>query len=160
MTSIKKLKYKYFRLIIKWRRWRTSINDKMVAERSKLTAYEEKALRLWKILLKDEDTKMSYNTFGVRQIEKKNIFMKLQPGGNNDCIMTLIDITTERRSLYEIHIPQSHADVIIDHFDYELEKRMKKAEINKRIIIETDIDNLLEQEEKMVLEKIAKKINT
>jgi hypothetical protein len=132
----------------------------MVAERSKLTAYEEKALRLWKILLKDEDTKMSYNTFGVRQIEKKNIFMKLQPGGNNDCIMTLIDITTERRSLYEIHIPQSHADVIIDYFDYELEKRMKKAEINKRIIIETDIDNLLEQEEKMVLEKIAKKINT
>jgi hypothetical protein len=36
---------------------------------------------------------------------------------------------------------------------------MKRAENNKRIIIETDIDNLLEQEEKLVLEKMAAKIN-
>ena len=47
----------------------------MVAEKSKLTPYEEKAIRLWKILLRDEDTKMSYNTYGVRQIEKNNVFI-------------------------------------------------------------------------------------
>jgi hypothetical protein len=160
MTSIKKVKYKYLRLRIKWRNWRRSVGDKMVSERSKITAYEEKALRLWKLLLRDEDTKMSFNTYGVRQIEKKNVFMKLQAGGSStDCIMTLIDITSERRSLYEIHIPTSHAEIICDQFDYELEKRMKKAENNKRILIETDIDNLLEQEEKLVLEKMAAKIN-
>jgi hypothetical protein len=160
MTNIKRVKYKYLRLRIKWRNWRRSVGDKMVAERSKLTPYEEKALRLWKLLLKDDETKMSFNTFGVRQIEKKNVFMKLQPGGNNDCIMTLIDITTERRSLYEIHIPISHAEIICDQFDYELERRMKKSENNKRILIETDIDNLLEEEERVILNKIAKKINT
>jgi hypothetical protein len=160
MRNIRKVKYKYLRLRIKWRNWRSSVGDKMLAERSKLTPYEEKALRLWKILLRDEETKMSFNAFGVRQIEKRNIFMKLQPGGGNDCIMTLIDITTERRSLYEIHIPLSHAEVISDQFDHELEKRMRKAETNKRILIETDIDNLLEEEERVILSKIAKKINT
>lgn len=160
MTSIKRVKYKYLRLRIKWRNWRGSVGDKMLSERSKLTPYEEKALRLWKILLKDEDTKMSFNTFGVRQIEKRNIFMKLQQSGGNDCIMTLIDITTERRSLYEIHIPLSHAEVISEQFDNILEKRMRKAETNKRILIETDIDNLLEEEEKVILSKIAQKINT
>ena len=106
MTSIKKMKYKYLRLRIKWRNWRRSVGDKMVAERSKITPYEEKAIRLWKLLLRDEDTKMSFNTYGIRQIEKNNVFMKLQVNGaSTDCIMTLIDITTERRSLYEIHIP-------------------------------------------------------
>jgi len=159
MTSIKKVKYKYLRLRIKWRNWRRSIGDKMIAERSKITAYEEKALRLWKLLLKDEDTKMSFNTYGVRQIEKNNVFMKLQAGSGTDCIMTLIDITTERRSLYEIHIPTSHAEIICDQFDSELERRMKRSENNKRILIETDIDILLEQEEKLVLEKMAAKIN-
>ena len=160
MTNIKKVKYKYLRLRIKWRNWRRSVGDKMVAERSKITPYEEKALRLWKLLLRDEDTKMSFNTFGVRQIEKNNVFMKLQSGfSSTDCLMTLIDITSERRSLYEIHVPSSHAEIISEQFDYELEKRMKRAELNKRIIIETDIDNLLEQEEKLVLEKMAAKIN-
>jgi hypothetical protein len=161
MTNIKRVKYKYLRLRIKWRNWRRSVGDKMVAERSKITAYEEKALRLWKLLLRDEDTKMSFNTYGVRQIEKNNVFMKLQSNGSNtDCIMTLIDITTERRSLYEIHIPSSYAEIISDQFDYELERRMKRAENNKRILIETDIDNLLEQEEKLILNRIAKKITT
>ena len=78
MTNIKKLKYKYLRLRVKWRNFRNSIDDKMVAEKSKLTPYEEKAIRLWKILLRDEDTKMSYNTYGVRQIEKNNVFMTFQ----------------------------------------------------------------------------------
>ena len=160
MNSFKKFKYKYLRLRIKCRNWRRSVGDKMIAERSKITPYEEKALRLWKLLLRDEDTKMSFNTYGVRQIEKKNVFMKLQSGGSStDCIMTLIDITSERRSLYEIHVPSSHAEIICDQFDYELERRMKRSENNKRILIETDIDILLEQEEKLVLEKLAAKIN-
>jgi hypothetical protein len=156
MTNIKKVKYKYLRLRIKWRNWRRSFGDKMIAEKSKLTPYEEKAIRLWKILLKDEDTKMSFNTLGVRQIEKSNVFMTFQSGYNSEYIMTLIDITDDRRSLYELHIPPRHADIVLDHFDYELEKRMKRAELNKREIIETDIDKLLEQEEKLLLNRIKK----
>lgn len=156
MKFIRKIKYKYLRLLIVWRNWRRSVGDKMVVERSKLTPYEEKALKLWKLLLKDDDTKMSFNPFGVRQVEKKNVFMKLQPASDG-CIMTLIDITSDRRSLYEMHIPISHAEVICDYFDKELDKRMKKSENNKRYIIETEIDSLIEQEEKLVYEKLSKK---
>lgn len=156
MTGIKKAKYKYLRLRVQWRNWRSSLGEKMIAEKSKLTPYEEKAIRLWKILIRDTDTKMSYNTTGVRQIEKNNVFMTLQESGNSDHIMTLIDITNDRRSLYELHIPMKHADIASDHFDYELDKRMKKVENSKRKIIETDIDKLLEQEEKLLLDRMKK----
>lgn len=156
MNIFKKFKYKYLRLRIKWRNLRSSVGDKMLAEKSKLTPYEEKAIRLWKILLRDEDTKMSFNNHGVRQIEKNNVFITFQESGSSDYIMTILDITDERRSLYELHIPLRQADIVSDHFDYELDKRMKKAETNKRAIIETDIDKLLEQEEKILLSKLKK----
>lgn len=155
MKISRKLKYKYIRAIIRWRKWKQSFGDKMIPD-SSVTPYEEKAMRLWKIVVKDENTKLSYNTLGVRQVEKSNMFMILQPGYNSDCIMTLIDVTDDRRSLYELRIPSKYAEEVTDHFDYELERRMKKAENNKRSIIETDIDKLLEQEEKRIAEKLKK----
>lgn len=155
MATKYRLKYKIFRLIIRWRHWRQNFGDKMTPETT-ITPYEEKAMRLWKILVKDENTKLSYNTLGIRQVEKSNIFMILQPGYNNDCILTLMDVTSDRRNLYELRIPSRHAEVVTDYFDFELERRMKKAELNKRTLIETDIDKLLEQEEKLLIQKIKK----
>lgn len=155
-TYTKKLKYKYFRFLIHWRNWRRSLGDRVMSEPSKITPYEEKAIRLWKILVKDEETKLSYNSLGVRQVEKENIFMILQHGYNSDFILTLMDVTSNRRNLYELRIPIRFAEIATDNFDYELEKRMKRAENNKRIIIETDIDKLLEQQEKSMIEKLKK----
>ena len=155
-TLLRKLKYKYLRLLISWRNWRRNLSDKVMAEPSKISPYGEKAIRLWKILVKDEETKLSYNSLGVRQIEKNNIFMILQPGYNNDFIITLMDVASDRRNLYELRIPFRFAEVATDHFDYELEKRMKKAEKNKRVLIENDIDKLLEEEEKSMIQKMQK----
>lgn len=151
----KTIKIKFFRLIIRWRNWRQSFGDKIVPE-TNITPYEEKAMRLWKILVKDENTKLSYNTLGIRQVEKSNIFMILQPGYNSDCILTLMDVTSDRRNLYELRIPAKYAEIVTDYFDFELERRMKKAESNKRNLIETDIDKLLEQEEKILIQKMKK----
>jgi hypothetical protein len=144
-----KIKYRILRGLVIWKNWRQSIDNKMEAERSKISPYEEKAIRLWKMLLKDEDTKMSYNSFGVRQIEKENIFMIFQHSGNNDYIMTLMDVNENGRSLYEFHIPPKDSDDVCEYFDLEMEKRMRKVENNKRNIIESDIDKLLEQEEEV-----------
>jgi hypothetical protein len=96
---------------------------------------------------------MNYNTSGVRQIEKDNVLMMFQPAGNSEYLMTLFDVDDTRRSLYELRIPQKESEVVSDYFDTEMEKRMKKAENNKRSIIETDLDKLLEKEEKLLTDR-------
>ena len=151
-----KIKYRILRGLVKFHNWKQSIDSKIDNERSRISPYEEKAIRLWRMLLKDEDTKMSYNSFGVRQIEKENIFMIFQHSGNNDYIMTLMDVNENGRSLYELHFPQKHADIVSDHFDDELERRMKKTENNKRHIIENDIDKLIKVEEDILLNRKKK----
>ena len=100
------IKYRIKILRVYWRKWRRSIDNRMTVERKQITTYEEKAIRLWKILLKDEDTQMAYNTHGVRQIEKEHLFIMFQAGGNNDHIMTIKDVNSNGRSLYEFHITQ------------------------------------------------------
>ena len=147
------IKYRIKILRVYWRKWRRSIDNRMTIERTQITTYEEKAIRLWKILLKDEDTQMNYNTSGVRQIEKDNVLMMFQPAGNSEYLMTLFDVDDTRRSLYELRIPQKESEVVSDYFDTEMEKRMKKAENNKRSIIETDLDKLLEKEEKLLTDR-------
>jgi len=147
------IKYRIKILRVYWRKWRRSIDNRMTIERKQITTYEEKAIRLWKILLKDEDTQMNYNTSGVRQIEKDNVLMMFQPAGNSEYLMTLFDVDDTRRSLYELRIPQKESEVVSDYFDTEMEKRMKKAENNKRSIIETDLDKLLEKEEKLLTDR-------
>jgi len=147
------IKYRIKILRVYWRKWRRSIDNRMTIERKQITTYEEKAIRLWKILLKDEDTQMNYNTSGVRQIEKDNVLMMFQPAGNSEYLMTLFDVDDTRRSLYELRIPQKESEVVSDYFDTEMEKRMKRAENNKRSIIETDLDKLLEKEEKLLTDR-------
>jgi len=147
------LKYRYKRILVYWRQWQMSIDDTMTSNKRKLTPYEEKAIRLWRLCLKDEDTQMAYNTNGVRQIEKEHVFIVFQPCGNQDYIMTIMDVNDNGRSLYEFHIPAKDSDDVCEYFDLEMEKRMRKAENNKRNIIESDIDKLLAQEEKISIDK-------
>jgi len=147
------LKYRYKRILVYWRQWQMSIDDTMTSNKRKLTPYEEKAIRLWRLCLKDEDTQMAYNTNGVRQIEKEHVFIVFQPCGNQDYIMTIMDVNDNGRSLYEFHIPAKDSDDVCEYFDLEMEKRMRKVENNKRNIIESDIDKLLEQEERISMGK-------
>jgi len=147
------LKYRYKRILVYWRQWQMSIDDTMTSNKRKLTPYEEKAIRLWRLCLKDEDTQMAYNTNGVRQIEKEHVFIVFQPCGNQDYIMTIMDVNDNGRSLYEFHIPAKDSDDVCEYYNLEMEKRMRKAENNKRNIIESDIDKLLAQEEKISIDK-------
>lgn len=150
-----KLEYRFKRLRVRWRKLFNKLDKNLTPDRGdKLTSYEEKAIRLWRILLRDNDTKLSYNSVGIRQIEKGQILMIFQPLNSIDYCLTLMDITEERRSLYELHIPNKYAEVAVDNFDDELNRRMRKAELAKRNVIENDIDKILEEEEKILLEKI------
>ena len=144
------LKFKWMRLLVRWRQWQDSIGDTMKVEKIPITAYEEKAIKLWKVCLKDAESVLSYNTQGVRQIEKENLFIIFQPSGNLYHIMTIMDVNESGKTLFEIHIPKKEAEEISSLFDIELEKRMRRVEDSKRSIIEGDLDKLLKQQQAAV----------
>jgi acyl carrier protein len=62
-----------------------------------------------------------------------------------DCV----EIIMELEKILDIVI----TDDVCEYFDLEMEKRMRKVENNKRSIIESDIDKLLAQEEKISMDK-------
>ncbi len=151
------IKYRLKRLKVRWRRWRRSL-ESIKPESAKLTPYEEKGIRLWKMCLKNDDTQMAYNSYGVRQIEKDTLFITVTPhSGSDRYTMTIMDITNQRRCLYELHIDGKDANYVCELFDVEMDKRMKKVENSKRKLIETDIDKLIEEQEKSLLKRIEKR---
>lgn len=151
-----KYKYKYKRFLVKTRKWfRASFNifpwfkevDKVVA----LSSYEKKAIKLWKLYLKNKETHLSFNTDNIRQIEIANVLIIFKPGfhtapgGNNDYLVTIMDISDERKTIYEFHIPYKNGQNAIFAFDMEMDKRMRDAETSKRGVIDDDLDKLIDQ---------------
>lgn len=150
-----RIKYRFKKLRVRWRRWKRSLDNSIKPESSKLTPYEEKGLRLWKMVIRDEDTQMAYNSDGVRQIEKDTLFITVTPNNGSDRFtMTIMDITGSRRSLYELHVDGRPAAAALEAFDVEMQRRMRKVENSKRTLIETDIDKLVQHQDK-VLKKQA-----
>jgi hypothetical protein len=153
-----KVSYQWKRLRVRWRRWKRSLDNSIKPDSSKLTPYEEKGIRLWKMVVRDEDSQMAYNSFGVRQIEKDTLFITVTPhNGSDRFTMTIMDITPNRRSLYELHFDGKPAAGAIEAFDIEMNKRMKKVENSKRNIIETDIDKLIQAQDKILQKQIKER---
>jgi hypothetical protein len=143
-----KFKFRWKRIRVIWRRWRRRV-DRFKPDTIQATHYEEKGLRLWKKVISDEDTQMAYNSEGIRQIEKETLFITVTPNNSIDrYTMTIMDISGSRRSLYELHVEGKSAGVAIESFDDEMQRRMKKVENSKRKLIETDIDKLIQSQDK------------
>ena len=143
-----RFKFRWKRIRVMWRRWKRKV-DSLKPDYSIQTDYEEKGLRLWKMVIRDEDTQMAYNSEGTRQIEKDTLFITVTPNNSIDrYTMTIMDISGSRRSLYELHVEGKSAAMAIESFDDEMQRRMKKVENNKRRLIETDIDKLIQSQDK------------
>ena len=143
-----RFKFRWKRIRVKWRRWKRKV-DSLKPDYSIQTNYEEKGLRLWRMVIRDEDTQMAYNSEGTRQIEKDTLFITVTSNNSIDrYTMTIMDISGSRRSLYELHVEGKSAAMAIESFDDEMQRRMKKVENNKRRLIETDIDKLIQSQDK------------
>ena len=143
-----RFKFRWKRIRVMWRRWKRKV-DSLKPDYSIQTDYEEKGLRLWKMVIRDEDTQMAYNSEGTRQIEKDTLFITVTSNNSIDrYTMTIMDISGSRRSLYELHVEGKSAGVAIESFDDEMQRRMKKVENSKRKLIETDIDKLIQSQDK------------
>lgn len=144
-----KLSWRLKRLRVRWRKWRRSIDNSIVSNEDKvITPFQEKAIRLWKLVLKDKNSKLAFNTYGIRQIELENLLLVFQHNPTGESIITIMDVNDVNHNLYELHIPVKNSLYICDQFDIEMDKRMNDVETKKRNIIETDLDNLLQQQEK------------
>lgn len=144
-----KLSWRLKRLRVRWRKWRRSIDNSIVSSEDKvITPFQEKAIRLWKLVLKDKNSKLAFNTYGIRQIELENLLLVFQHNPTGESIITIMDVNDVNHNLYELHIPVKNSLYICDQFDSEMDKRMNDVETKKRNIIETDLDNLLQQQEK------------
>ena len=143
-----RFKFRWKRIRVMWRRWKRKF-DSLKPDYSIQTNYEEKGLRLWRMVIRDEDTQMAYNSEGTRQIEKDTLFITVTSNNSIDrYTMTIMDISGSRRSLYELHVEGKSAAMAIESFDDEMQRRMKKVENSKRKLIETDIDKLIQSQDK------------
>jgi hypothetical protein len=145
------IEYRIKRLRVLWRKWQRTLDNTITPESSKIiTPYQEKAMRLWKLSLRDRSTKLAFNTFGIRQIEKENLLLVFQYNPNSYSVMTIMNITEAGRNLYELSIPEKQSIAVCDYFDDEMDRRMSIVESTKRSIIETDLDRLVEQQDSLL----------
>jgi hypothetical protein len=122
---------------------------KYESEENKISPMQEKAVRLWKLCLRDKETNISCSISNrTRQIEKTNMLIILSPLNQLDYLMTILDIDDKNKScLYEIRIGPKMAEGVISSFDNENERRMREGEEERRNSIYNDLDKLLQQEE-------------
>lgn len=124
--------------------------DKKIAnlEDSSKSLMQEKAVKLWKLCLRDRTSNISCSISNhIRQIEKNNLLIILSPLNQIDYLMSIIDIDNGKNCIYEIRIGQKLAESVIYLFDQENEKRMKEGEDARRRSIYNDLDKLLSQQD-------------
>jgi hypothetical protein len=120
-------------------------------EEKNITELQEKGIRLWKLCLRDPETTITCSISNqIRQIEKENMVIILNPISSVDYMMTIMDVDSTKSCLYEIRIGQKLSEGVISSFDIENERRIKMGEEERRKSIFMDLDKLLLQEEESV----------
>jgi len=152
-----KLGYRIKRFRVHLRRWKNRLDNRITPDENKIiTPFQEKGIKLWRLCLKDNYTKLAFNTNGVRQIEKENLLLVFQHNSSGESVMTIMDINDSNKNIYELNILNKQSNYVCDLFDDEMDKRMSLVEKTKRQIIETDLDNLLVVQENLLKIKIQK----
>ena len=144
------LKIKLFRIYIRWSLFFEKFNQKIDPYEVKLSPLQEKAIKLWKLCLRDKSVELRSSIFdSVRQIDKDNVMLILKPS-QDYFLLSILDFDSVRKNCYEVHIPRKMANQICNIFDGEMSKRMKDAENMKRNILGDDLDKLITQQEKIL----------
>ena len=147
----KRFRYFFLKNYVAMNSFFRKVDNKMKyeSEDNKISPMQEKAVRLWKLCLRDKETNISCSISNrTRQIEKTNMLIILSPLNQLDYLMTILDIDDKNKScLYEIRIGPKMAEGVISSFDNENERRMREGEEERRNSIYNDLDKLLQQEE-------------
>ena len=148
--TVKRFRYTLLKKFISINSFFKRIDTKVTydGEDKKITPLQEKAVKLWKLCLRDTETNLSCSISDkTRHIEKNNLIIILTPMNQLDYLMTIVDGDDSKSCLYEIRIGSKLSSGVITSFDNENERRMKEGEEDKRKTIHSDLDKLLLQEE-------------
>ena len=132
----KRLKFFVLRKFILARNILQNVDDKINRHdqiNETLLPIQEKSIRLWKLLLRDELSVISCSMVNkIRQVEKDNMVIILSPMNEQDFLMTIMDVDSTKSCLYEIRMGNKNSFNLIDLFDNENEKRMLMGQNEKR----------------------------
>jgi hypothetical protein len=116
-----------------------------------------KSVRLWKLLLRDEESQITCSLGNrIRQIEKDNMLLILSPINQQDFMLTIMDVDSEKSCLYEVPIHSKYSESLIEIFDSENEKRMTLMQKEKKQSIHNDLDKLIAQQEQVLRKNYQK----
>lgn len=143
-------KFYLYRVLIhmKWMRNDFVTKMKSTPKSEEILPIQTKSIKLWKLLLRDEDSQISCSLIDrIRQIEKDNMLLILSPINQLDYQLTIMDVDNNKSCLYEIPIHSKFADNVIEVFDDENQRRMMSGQADKRNSIHNDLDKLISQQQ-------------
>jgi hypothetical protein len=139
-----------YRILIYLKWFKNDFVTKMKSkpEDQEILPIQTKSIKLWKLLLRDNDSQISCSlTNRIRQIEKDNMLLILSPINQIDYQLTIMDVDSNKSCLYEIPIHSKWAENVIEVFDNENQRRMMSGQIDKRNSIHNDLDKLISQQQ-------------
>jgi hypothetical protein len=149
-NSTSALKIYLFRNYIRFKWSVSNINKTLKAEpeNHEILPIQTKSIKLWKLLLRDDESQISCSLGNrIRQIEKDNMLLILSPINQLDFQLTIMDVDNNKSCLYEIPIYSRISDNLIEVFDNENERRMNLGQSEKRQSIHNDLDKLISQQQ-------------
>lgn len=139
----------YKRVLVLIRRYFNYIMKNLEYDK-KISSYQEKAIKLWKVCLRDDSSNLFCDHKGNRLIENDNVLIIYKPHDYTGSIISIIDSNSNRNTLFDIFIPAKQSKIICEYFDFEMKKRMHKTQIKKYSIIEKDLDFLINEIENKI----------
>jgi hypothetical protein len=148
----KVLKFFLLKKWVEFNSWFNKIDNKMTVGNHKLSSMQEKAVKLWRICLKEKNCKLDCSISSrQRQIESGKILIVLTPGGTDYSTMSIFDGTDNAKcNFYEVSIPQPHLDQIYQQFDDMVYRRMSNKEQKNREMVEEVFDTMISKQEKLL----------
>jgi len=155
----KRFKYFLFRNYLNLKHSMSNFHNKINHHQQdfEILPIQNKSVRLWKLLLRDENSQISCSLVNrIRQIEKDNMLLILSPVNQMDFQLTIMDVDSNKSCLYEIPIYSKFSENLIEIFDLENEKRMNLGQNEKRQSIHNDLDKLISQQELILKNKLTR----
>lgn len=95
-------------------------------------------------LIKNKDSNMNYSPESkTRYIETESAWITMRTSGDRAYLINIINESSNKPRSHEVYIPAEYADIIIDEFDLELEKRFRMLEDAKTKVIVDDLEDLI-----------------